>query len=471
VIDWAAGTCAGVSLATAARIAWLYWSGPASVFLRVKSSVWVALAWTFARGEFYRPVLAANGYGGTRYMPLLFVLHGLLIRAGADPIWSGVALMHTTVAAAAAALFVALRRVGVDARLAAPLAATVWGTVIFQQSATDLSPDYLAAALSLAAASIAYSRAPATPRGRSIAAGLLFALAATAKITAIAFAAPVVAVLWADGRRAAASRVAVWTAIGVVAMVAAIDAASAGRFHASFLASATAGLTIGEVVGAAPQFVRELAIKPFDVGVPFAIAAWCVVTTRRRTWAHAYFAAAIVIAVAIFAAPGTASNHLVDLHLASILVVGVSLVRRELSERVGAAMFGATAAMLVAITIPLPGIPSVVADVRAAMPRPRDAARALHAEFLTRGPYLAIDPIVPVLNGDRPWVIDYGSIERYYVEGTPAGRDFEARVRRHFFTAIVLPDGYESEITPLLRETYPRVAERKPFVVRLPAAD
>ncbi len=468
MIDWAAGVCAVVSVATAARMTWLYWSGPANIFLRVKSSVWVALAWTFAHGEFYRPVLGPAGYGGTRYMPLMFVTHGLLIRAGADPIWSGVVVMHLSVLAAAIALFAALRHFHVEARLAAALSALVWGTVIFQQSAADLSPDYLAAALALGGAVTAFGGERPQSRVRAGVAPALFVLAATAKITAIAFAAPVALALWRDDRRSDAVRFASWTGFGLLAALAGIDAVSRGRFHASFVASATAGLTLDEAIHAAPQLLRELAIKPVDVALPFALAVWCAVASRRRAWAHDYLVGSVLVSLVIFAVPGTASNHLVDLHLASIVVIGAAVARGTVRRAIVSAMLVTIAAMLVAITIPLPIVPSVVADVRAALPRPRDAAIAIRGELLTRGPYLALDAIVPVLNGDSPWVVDYGSLERYYVDRTPAGRDFEARVRERFFTAVVLPDGYESELTPLLRACYRTEVRRKPFVVLLP---
>jgi hypothetical protein len=100
-------TFAIVALAGAARILWWYW--PGSVFDGVTSHIWTALAWNFAHGEFYRLPLGPNGYGGTRYMPLLFVVHGLLIRAHADAIDAGVVLMQGSVVAAAVALFFALR--------------------------------------------------------------------------------------------------------------------------------------------------------------------------------------------------------------------------------------------------------------------------------------------------------------------------------------------------------------------------
>jgi len=119
--------------------------------------------------------------------------------------------------------------------------------------------------------------------------------------------------------------------------------------------------------------------------------------------------------------------------------------------------------------------------------------RALGAEFLPPGTrYVATDPIVAVLNGDRPWLLDYFNLERFYRDGTPAGRDFAARVRGRFFDVIVLPDsddfptdldagalelqerglrywaGQDSVLAPLIRSTYEIHAVRKPFVILTP---
>src|SRR5216684_1647706 len=131
------------ALAGAARL--MLWFWPGSFFVGIKSNIWTALAWNFAHGEFYRPALGPAGYGGTRWMPLFFVTHGLLIRAHLDPIHAGVLLMQTSVVAAALALFVALRAGGVPSRLALPLAGTVWATVLYQQSTGELNADFLAA--------------------------------------------------------------------------------------------------------------------------------------------------------------------------------------------------------------------------------------------------------------------------------------------------------------------------------------
>jgi hypothetical protein len=115
-------------IGSAVRMTWSYW--PGGVFHREASSALVALAWDFSRGDFYRPILGPLGYGGTRYMPLLFVAQGLLMRGHVDPIVAGVALMQISVLAASVGVFLALRASAVPIRLGLPLSVTPWATLI-----------------------------------------------------------------------------------------------------------------------------------------------------------------------------------------------------------------------------------------------------------------------------------------------------------------------------------------------------
>jgi len=418
----------------------------------MKSSIWVALAWDAAHGEFYRPVISAIGYGGTRYMPLLFLLHAALLKLGFDPIWSGVVLMQMSVVAAAFALYVALRTVEVDRATAAPLALLVWGTIIFQQSCTDLNPDYLAAALVLLAAVTG-----------PVAGAVLLILAGLTKITAVAFAVPI-----ALAHRSTRHRISfvMLTSAGLGVALLAIEAWSAGNFHRAFLVAAFAGATWHEARDAVPQFFRELAIKPFDIGVPFAVACWCA-WKRGVDWSSAYLMTASLVAIAIFTTPGTASNHLVDLHLASLLLVGGALSDGTLRPRIGAAVFGALAVMIAAITIPLPGLPSVVADIRSAGPRPRAAVVDLRHDA-PAGTWLSFDPIVPILNGQRPWVLDYSNLEFGYSTQTMAGRDVKRRVEEQFFDAVIVPKGYDSPLVQLVTTAYAPQGSQGLFTVFLP---
>ena len=463
---WALRACAAISLVTALRVVALYWFDTANIFLRIKSSIWVALAWDAAHGELYRPLFDANGYGGTRYMPLLFVVHAMGIRAGVDPIWSGVALMQASVAAVAVALFGALRSFRVPREMAACLAATVWGSIIFQQSCTDLNPDYLAAALALGAAVVTLG---GERNWRRIAGGAaLIVAAALTKVTAIAFAAPVAAALLRE-RRATAATFLTLAAAGAAGCVVVVDAASGGNFRESFLATASNGMTLSDVWRAVPKFGFELAIKPFDVAVPFAVACWCACTRRERQWPVDYLLTAAVVTIVIFASPGTASNHLVDLQVASTLVLGVAIARAIVPERLAAGLYAALAGVLILVTIPVAGLPSVVGEVRSAMSRPRSAVEAIGRDLRDgAAPYLSIDPIVPILNGDRPWLLDYAGLERAYVSGTAIGLDFASRIQQRFFAAVIVPRGYDSPIMPLLRTAYDVRESSGPFVVMRP---
>jgi hypothetical protein len=485
-----------IGLAAAARLLWWYW--PGSFFDGTTSGVWAGLAWDFAHGDFYRPLVGPLGYGGTRYMPLLFVAHGTLIAAHVDPIHAGVVLMQASVAGAALALFLALRSADVPARLAAPLAGTVWCTVIYQESCTDLSPDYLAAALALTAATLASAAARRTGPSRAgwlIAAALTIVLAALTKVTALAFAAPITLWLALEQQR----RAALWfsavaaalfaTAIGIV------QAAADGRFLAVFFASLSGGMLASHTWYAIPTFAKEVALDPF-VAVPFAIACWCLRASLRRRLAleHWYFLTAIVVTLVIFTSPGTVWNHLVDLQLASTLLVGAAIARSAVPPKAVAWVYGALAFVLAAVSWPLPGIPSVVATLQAHGPRPRAVVAAIHAEFLPPGTrYLSTDPIVPVLSDESAVLLDAFDLRRFLRDGGPPGRDVERQVRGHAFSVIVMRDaglfprdmnagdaGFaeacrrywtteDDDLERLFRSAYEIRAVRRPFVILLPA--
>jgi hypothetical protein len=442
----------------------------------VTSHIWTALAWNFAHGEFYRALLGPDGYGGTRYMPLLFMADGLLIRGHADAIHAGVALMQGSVIAAAAALFLALRASDVPPRLAAPLAATVFGTVIYQQYCTDLDPDYMAAAFAMSAAALALRSGQGRGGWRLAAASGAVVLAALTKVTALAYAAPVAAWL-VSGRR---TRAAAWFVFGTAALFAAaigfVQMASHGRFVESFRATISGGMGSADMWRAAPKFVHEIALDPF-IAVLFGLACWCAVASFRRgppRFAEAYLAAASVITLLIFASPGTVGNHLVDLQMSSVLVIGGAIADGRLLPRPAAAVFACLAVALAAISIPLAGIPSVIATVRAQGRPSRAAVRAVHTEFLPAGTrYLSTDPVIAVLNGERPLLLDAFNLNRFVMEGTPAGRDVEQRVRRHDFQVIIVREnrgaaGSKNDLERLVDSNYDVSAVRPPFLILVP---
>jgi hypothetical protein len=374
-------------------------------------------------------------------MPLLFVMHGLLLRAGADVIHSGLLLMQASVVAAALALGFALRAFGIPARLAAPLAGTVWCTVIFQQYCTELRADYLAAALVVAAIGLASGGAT---RGRGLwlaAAALACVLAGLTKVTAAAVAAPIAAWLWMNGSRGLAWRFAAGTAAAWAGAMGIVQLTSRGRFLDSFFATASGGMTLADAWSAWPHFIREVASDPL-VGVPFVLAGWCTAVAARRrrlSLAHLWLITAVIVTAGIFASPGTVANQLVDVHLASVLVIGIALTRAELSPRTAASVYALLAVVMAAISWPAPGIPSVIGTLRAGGPHSRAGIEAIHAEFLPPGTrYVTNDPIIAVLGDERTVLLDDFSLELSMRRGAAAGRDFDARVRRQDFDVVIM---------------------------------
>jgi hypothetical protein len=447
------------------------------VFDGVTSHIWTALAWDLAHGHFYRPLLGPDGYGGTRYMPLLFGMQALLMRLGFDPIDAGVLLMQGSVLAAAAALYAALRAHQVSRRLAAPLALTVFGTVIYQQYCTDLDPDYLAFALAMSSVPLAVRSVRHQQSGWLFAAGLAIVLAALTKVTALAYLVPLAWWLLTSAR----PRAAAWFVVGSLALftlaAGLVEVASHGAFLQSFRATISGGMESPDVWRAVPKFLREIAIDPL-VAVPVIVACWCAVVRPGRLGLPQMILVAVsAMTLVIFASPGTVGNHLVDLHMASLFVAGVAIADRQLPARGAAVVFAGMAAALAAISLPVPGIPSVIATLRAQSLPSRAAVRAIHGEFLSPGTrYLSTDPVVAVLYDERPQLLDAFNLSRFVREGTAAGRDLEQRLRRHDFAFVIVREDTRgsqnrNDLERLIRATYDVSAVRSPFVVLVPRPD
>jgi hypothetical protein len=468
-------TLAIVAVAAAARLLAWYW--PGRVFDGVTSHIWTALAWDLAHGHFYRPLLGPDGYGGTRYMPLLFGAQALLIRLGLDPIRAGVLLMQGSVLVAAAALYAALRGHQVPRRLATPLALAVFGTVIYQQYCTDLDPDYLASALAMSSIPLAVRGVRYQQPRWLFAAGLAVVLAALTKVTALTYLVPIAWWLVTSGR----ARAAAWFVLGTIALFTAaaglVEVASHGAFLESFRATISGGMRSSDVWRAVPKFLREVAIDPF-VAVPVIVACWCAfVRPRRFGLPQMILVTVSAITLVIFTSPGTVGNHLVDLHMASLLVAGVGMAHGQLPARAAAAVVAGMAAALAAISFPVPGIPSVTATLRAQSLPSRAAVRAIHGEFLPQGTrYLSTDPVIAVLYDERPLLLDAFNLSRFVRERTAAGRDLEQRLRRHDFAFVIVredPLGSQNhnDLERLIHSTYDVRAVRNPFVVLVPRVD
>jgi hypothetical protein len=358
----------------------------------------MTMAVDFANGVFYRPILdPALGYGGTRYFPLHFVIHGCLIKLGLGPVAAG----HTIGIAAMAGLIVGtyllLRNLGVSRGLAVPSATLVLASTSAQLALSGIRGDSLPAALCVLGLA-----ACATQKPRIVLAAVLFTLAFAAKITAVYGAAAAVLSLALAGRRRESALLAALATTGIVMVLATMHVASEGRVFEVFRACLFGG---GSLMNFAkgPCRIALTSVQDDSPGLPFLIfGIAAVVSTLAVSWRELpsmiLLAVAGVLAV-VFGSPGTGENQLIDLHAAAVVAVVYAVSRSRVPV-----LFGTAALALAALAACADVVIQIAKyDVQVHRAQWDETLRAVED---VSGPLLSEHPLLPILAGERPYMLD-----------------------------------------------------------------
>lgn len=434
---------AALALTTAARLPSSWTSGNA---LNHVSGAWMALAEDLAHGLLYRPLLdPAVGYGGTRWFPLGFAAHAGLRLAGLDLVTAGYALSLAFGLVTVAAAFALLRRVGLARPPAAAFAALTLATYATQYALTSVRYDLLPVALgALGLAAVAGG-----PTRRALAIGAaLFTLGFAAKPTALT--APAAAVAWLLVRRdrRAAAALAVAVAAGDVAVVAITDALSGGRFFAILATTATGGARLRDVLAAPLRLANQLtAADPAAIALLGAALASALAGSRRHLRAARrgaagpallpvlWLAAALAGALAVFASPGTDANHLAEAEVAAAVALGAAWRARGTERRIARSLAPVSCAL---------GILVAAGMARDDLARSRLAEARAAAAALPPGVVVSEDPLLPLVAGQRPLVLDPWML-RLASERDPAlAAPLLEGLRRDEFPAVVLLQDLDS---------------------------
>jgi len=430
-------------VALAGAIGLLAWYWRDGLPYDATSGVWLALADDWSRGVLYRPLHDATGFGGTRYMPLFFMLHGWLMQAGMPIIPAGVALTIASLVLLLGASYAVMRRLDVPAIVAASCAALMLSTISVQLLGIAVKADLLAAALNMCGvyfALRAVARADARERYDAMCAIICWTLAFSLKVTAIFGAMAALFWLIRNGRTRAALTHAAIAAILMTAVVVALNMYSDGRMAASFSAVADGGVGVRYALLAPWWLVRTAIQDPFFL-IGVLLAAWLLVHRVSKhgfdfvaTWFCVTFAGTVLI----FATPGTDTNHLVDLIAVSAVVIALEAPQRALHRPLSIAF-----ALLIAISW-LPGLPGI-RQFFAERGRPTlSDINALQAQV--NGPLLAENPTAAILLGVRAEVLDPFSLRLLAHRDSAVARDFAARMTDRYET-IVLMDWSGSDMS------------------------
>jgi hypothetical protein len=402
-------------------------------FLTHVEGVWLACAYDFTHGVFYRPLFSSLGFGGTRYFPLYFVLTGVLSKFFGSLETAGIALSAAGVVLALVAVYILLRRANVSVLLSAAAGASILAVATTQQALLGAKGDSLAAALNLWGVVLCFGSK--TRRLAIFSAALLFTLAFAAKLTTV-FGVAAVVLAWFFARRyKEALQLAAVTAAGYILVLASMYFASGGRVFAIFRACAGGGGSLSYTL----QAPLHLLSKAIDVDpvfllflVPAAVFGLFFFRENRSDVLPIYFALVLVVTTVIFGSPGIGINHLLDLQIAAVVLLAVAISRAPALAELGTGLLAF--ALVIAVVPSSQGLHSDLA-------RPsfrRDTAEVLGRLPADPRPVLAENPLIVVNSNQAPYLLDpfmFRILARKHPE--LAGHLWE-KMKQQGFAAIVL---------------------------------
>ena len=413
------------------------WSG---VYLNLGTGVWLALARDVHDGIFYRPIWNGVEYGGTRYFPMLFVPIGALMRLGLAAVPAGLLVSLGGLIALVVAAVRLLNRWSVPPPLAMLGGALVVAPYFVHQTGFAVRCEPLAAAFAVAGLAVLGQPRRDTPATRRLLlAAALFVCGFGTKITCVYAPAAAVVALLVARRRAAAVRLALFTALGGMLFLAMVHLASEGRALEAFRANALAGSDPGSLVGLA-AVIRPLQLIAGShiLSVVFVLAvAGLVVAWRRGAELPAlYLIAAFAVTAVIFTSPGTIlTSQIVDAYTAAIVVLVIATARVRPPLRRAASV----ALLAIAVWAAAQNAVRIVRHVRVDLPpASREREALLDALRSCNGSMISESGMAPILANQRPVILDSFALHVIGLQRPEVTQHLVDRISRTEFECIVL---------------------------------
>lgn len=396
----------------------------ASIALNHVSGAWATLALDFARGEVYRPLISDGGYGGTRYFPLHFVLHGLLIKLGLSPLVAGHALSIAALIALLCGAYALLRCLRVPAAFAGPGAILLLANPPIQGALITIRGDVLACAFNVCGLAFALSDERARRRWL---APVLFGLAILTKQTAIYGLVATAFAIAIRGDRKRAFRLAAGTISLVAIGVMATQLASGGTFLGVIAACSSGGATL-RTIALAPVRMFNFAYPPDVALVVLGLAGLFAVARSALLEIPAlYLISTACVTVVLFGSPGVDENHFLDLDVAIVLFLVAEAAKGRLK---GA--FAPAALALAAL-----GFCGSLALARV-VPQRQIVSQVLEEAGSSAGPLLSENPWLAILAHERPYVLDPFTLKLVGDRDPRVREDLLRKLDEHFFRAVIL---------------------------------
>lgn len=396
------------------------------------AGVWVAQAVDLADGTFYRAAYGPYGYGGVRYFPLFFCLHALAIKLFGEWRATGYALSAASVVLLLAAVYHLLRRIGASRWLALGGCLAVLAGSSVQGALLTIREDAMAAMLSVWG--VALCAGENGSRRRPYYAAALFTLAFAAKETTLFGFAAAFFALSLNGRTRSALHLLMFTSIGYAVVLTAIYFGSGGRAWEVFRLTATVGVGLRSLFFSPSSWVNAMRGNLGET-ILLALGAATLLTTNAsnvRRLPSLLFLCTLAVTVVIFSSEGIDDNHLIDLHVAAaVLLVDWAL-------QLGLPEFGISAIAVACFIVCLALVRDMDQGSTDAVPNREQIEEVVDAIGSTKRPILSETPLLPIIAGQRPYLLDPFNF-RIMVEKKPSlGEPMWQMLHEHGFAAIVL---------------------------------
>ena len=405
------------------------------------SGVWAALANDFSNGILYRPVFDDFGYGGTRYMPVFFILFGIFINVFQDPVTAGFALSLSAVIFLDIGIYLLLREFGVRRMVAIPLMVLPHASISFQLLTLEYRGDFLASALNVWGILLALKYLKKPHWFLILMSSIAFSGAMFTKFTTVQGFGSLLIFYFLHGRKKSA----LWqtTIIGILGVfnLLILHIASDGRMLSNVMACLLGGGSLDYALKTPYWFIHVIGQDPFLL-VQVVLASFLVFKTYRakgKTLPYLYFVITFIFTVLIFSSRGTDHNHLMDLLIASVIIIGINFQKSpELTKFFNITFFFIIAGIIITW---LPGTISIRHHMEA-VGKPTRANLIYIGERLGENTknILAENPLVPLMLNQRPILMDAFSLRLTTKKNPKIDHDFNRKIENQFFGAVVLMD-------------------------------
>ena len=400
------------------------------------SGVWVALALDLQKGLFYRAPFGPSGYGGTRFFPLYFCLHALGARLLG---WraAGYFLSLASVVLLLAGVYVVLRRLSVARWLAAAAVVVTLAGSSVQDSFLGIREDGMAAMFSIWGVALCVGKEPSF--FQISAASLLFSLAFATKETAFAGAGALFLSLLLERRFRPAWQLLGACGAGYATVLAAMYVGSSGRAFAALHITLATGSSWRSLLYS-PVAMEQMMHGYVGETVVLVLATAALVTAYARKavgFPGLWFLCALGIALVIFSSEGTAGNHLIELHVAGVVLFAACASEFNAADLGMAALAAACLMAWLELLVQHRDVDAV--------PGRAQLQQIVQAIGPTSRPILADNPMVPIAAGQQPYLLD-AFMFRAIREQEPSFSDpMWHMLQEKRFAAVVLLDNPDSD--------------------------